>query len=176
MTLASVGGGAAIMGALIQKMPMPPGSRRRMTPLSRSDPVLRFVQSRQRFVRWSQAPRHGGSGLAPDFPSNQPRSRSTLTLMNGTTFPDGVGHVGIVGMVCIACCFLRHRTNVASAPSPVKKTTPGIMVSQSCGLSYHQNNMNTPTLNQRALRMKWPPSRWISALSHAATVRQKASQ
>jgi len=31
------------------------GSRRRMTPLSRSDPVLRFVLSRQRFVRWSQA-------------------------------------------------------------------------------------------------------------------------
>jgi hypothetical protein len=28
------------------------GSRRRMAPLSRSDPVLRFVRSRQRFVRW----------------------------------------------------------------------------------------------------------------------------
>ena len=27
------------------------------TPLGRSDPVLRFVRSRQRFVRWSQAPR-----------------------------------------------------------------------------------------------------------------------
>src|SRR5262245_60937727 len=38
-----------------------------MTPLSRADPVLRFVRSRQRFVRWSQAPRHGGSGLAPDL-------------------------------------------------------------------------------------------------------------
>ena len=40
------GRGAAIMGALVQKMPMPPGR----TPLSRSDPVLRFVRLRQRFV------------------------------------------------------------------------------------------------------------------------------
>jgi len=36
------------------------GSRRRMTPLSRSDPVLRFVRPRQRFVRrcheWKKAP------------------------------------------------------------------------------------------------------------------------
>jgi len=31
------------------------GSRRRMTPLSRSDRAQRFVLSRQRFVRWSQA-------------------------------------------------------------------------------------------------------------------------
>src|SRR5262249_13264265 len=74
-------------------------SRRRMTPLSRSDPALNIVLSRQRFVRWSQGPRHGGSGLAPDFPSNQPRLRSTLTLMKGTTFSgDGVGDVGIVGI------------------------------------------------------------------------------
>src|SRR5262249_17105686 len=36
------------------------------TPLSRSDAVLGFVRLRQRFVRWSQAPRHGGSGLAPN--------------------------------------------------------------------------------------------------------------
>ena len=51
MTLASAGGGAATMGALVQKMPNAAGSRRRMTPLSRSDPVLRFVLPRQRFVR-----------------------------------------------------------------------------------------------------------------------------
>ena len=55
MTLASAGGGAATMGALVQKMPNAAGSRRRMASLSRSDPVLRFVRSRQRFVRWSQA-------------------------------------------------------------------------------------------------------------------------
>src|SRR5215471_6926611 len=53
-------------------------------------------------------------------------------------------------MVCIACCFLRHRTNVASTPRPVKKTIPGIMVSQSCGLSVHQNNMNTDVEPERA--------------------------
>jgi hypothetical protein len=27
-----------------------------MAPLSRSNPVLRFVRSRQRFIRWTQAP------------------------------------------------------------------------------------------------------------------------
>src|SRR5262249_23733106 len=36
MTLASVGGGAATTGALVQKMPMPAGL---MTPVSRSGPV-----------------------------------------------------------------------------------------------------------------------------------------
>jgi len=162
MTLASVGGGAAIMGALIQKMPMPPGSRRRMTPLSRSDPVLRFVQSRQRFVRWSQAPRHGGSGLAPDFPSNQPRSRSTFTLMNGTTFPDGVvGHVGIVGIVgtaCIARCLLRHRTNVPSAPKPTTQAEPFSHLSkaQGSGITFspcHQHNIPKPRQAQIAARI-----------------------
>src|SRR5215510_14060570 len=42
MTWASVGGGATTTDG--------------PTPLSRSDPVLRFVLPRQRFVRWSQAP------------------------------------------------------------------------------------------------------------------------
>ena len=39
-------------------------SRRRSlaTPLSRSDPILRFVRLRQRFVRRSQAPRQGRPG------------------------------------------------------------------------------------------------------------------
>src|SRR6516162_8265606 len=41
---------AVFTSASVQNMPMPPGSRRRMTPLSRPDPVLRFVLSRQRFV------------------------------------------------------------------------------------------------------------------------------
>jgi hypothetical protein len=54
MTLASVGGGAATMGALVQNMPMPLGLGGVMTPLSRSDPVLKFVRSRQKFVRRSQ--------------------------------------------------------------------------------------------------------------------------
>jgi hypothetical protein len=44
-----------------------PGRRSLATPLGRSGPAQRFVQSRQRFVRWSQTPRHGGSGLAPDL-------------------------------------------------------------------------------------------------------------
>src|SRR5215467_5821416 len=37
------------------------------TPLSRSDPVLRFVRSRQRSVRRSQAPRDGGRALGSDL-------------------------------------------------------------------------------------------------------------
>src|SRR5262249_40758670 len=38
------------------------GSRRRMTPVSRPDPVLRFVRSRQRFVRRCQpGPPHGAA-------------------------------------------------------------------------------------------------------------------
>src|SRR5262245_4705631 len=48
-----------------------------MTPLSRSAPVLRFVRSGQKFVCWSQAPRHGGS-------DGQNLRRPTLT----DTFPD----------------------------------------------------------------------------------------
>ena|SRR6516164_260985 len=50
MTWAFVGGGAATMGALVQNMPMPPGLGG-VTLLSRSDRGLRFVRSRQRFVR-----------------------------------------------------------------------------------------------------------------------------
>src|SRR5215510_2835335 len=42
ITWASVGGGATTTGG--------------PTPLSRSDPILRFVRSRQRFVRWSHCP------------------------------------------------------------------------------------------------------------------------
>ena len=38
-----------------QKYANASGSRRRMAPLSRSDPVLRFVRSRQRFVHLRQA-------------------------------------------------------------------------------------------------------------------------
>ena len=37
--------------------------------------------------------------------------------MTGAIFPGasgGVGHVGIIGMVCITCCFLRHRTEVGT--------------------------------------------------------------
>ena len=41
--------------------------RRAERPSGRSDRGLGFVRSRQRFVRRSQAPRHGGSGLAPDL-------------------------------------------------------------------------------------------------------------
>src|SRR5262249_3691887 len=40
------------------------GSRRRITPLSRSDPVLRFVRSRQRFVRWGQGLTEIGGALS----------------------------------------------------------------------------------------------------------------
>src|SRR5262249_3525134 len=135
------------------------------------------------FVRWSQGPRHGGSGLAPDFPSNQPRLRSTLTLMKGTTFSgDGVGHVGIVGIVgCIVCCFLHHRTNVASAPKPTTQAEPfsHSWKSQGSGITsepFHQNSIPHPMLSQMALLMKLPLNRWPIALSHAATVRKNAPQ
>ena len=39
------------MGALVQENANASGSRRRMAPVSRSAPVLRFVRLRQRFVR-----------------------------------------------------------------------------------------------------------------------------
>src|SRR5262249_5547259 len=102
-------------------------------------------------------------GLAPNFPSNQPRLRSTLTLMNGTTFPDGVvGHVGIVGIVgtaCIACCFLHHRTNVASTPTPTKTAEPRNHASKSlgCGITSvpcHQASIPAPRLAQMLALMK----------------------
>ena len=56
MTLASVGGGCRHHGCPGPKNANASRSRRRMTPLSRSDPVLRFVRLRQRFVRWSHGP------------------------------------------------------------------------------------------------------------------------
>jgi hypothetical protein len=55
MTLASVGGAAATHGRPGPKNANASGSRRRTTPLSRSDLVLRFVRLRQRFVRLRQA-------------------------------------------------------------------------------------------------------------------------
>ena len=55
---------------------MPPESRRRMTPLSRSDPVQRFVRQRQRFVRW------GHSGLEAGPNSRKPATPDPyLTLI-----------------------------------------------------------------------------------------------
>jgi hypothetical protein len=48
------GWGTTTGGALVQNTPMPPGLGG-MTPLSRSDPVLRFVRSGQRFVCGTQA-------------------------------------------------------------------------------------------------------------------------
>src|SRR5262249_31067112 len=39
-------------------------SRRRITPVSRSDPALRFVRLRQRFVRWGQGLTEIGGALS----------------------------------------------------------------------------------------------------------------
>src|SRR5262245_19248390 len=52
--------------------------------------------------------------------------------MTGAIFPvasAGGVHTGIVGMDCIAS-FLRHRTNVASAPKPTRTEAPGMKLSR----------------------------------------------
>src|SRR5262245_7313148 len=105
------------------------------------------------------------------------RSRSALVaLTNGTTFPTASAGVVHAGTADISFRFLWYRTNVPSAPKLVKKTIPGIIVSQSCGLSNHQNNMNTPALNQRAPLINCSLHRWTIALNHAHKVKQKANQ
>jgi hypothetical protein len=51
------------------------------TPLSRSDPVLRFVHSRQKFVRWSQARVATVSGgYSPPTPGRAPHERVVILL------------------------------------------------------------------------------------------------
>src|SRR5262249_38821000 len=99
--------------------------------------------------------------------------------MIGVIFPVasvGIVHTGIVGMACIACRFLQWRANAASEPRATKKQAKGMKLSQSCGLSNHQNNSHVPTLNQMAVRIKLPSSRWPSALSHASIVKHPATQ
>jgi len=63
-------------------------------------------------------------------------------------------------MACIACCFLRHRTNVPSAPKPTTQAEPFSHLSKSQGSGItsepcHQNNIPHPMLNQMLARMKW---------------------
>ena len=87
-------------------------------------------------------------------------------------------HTGIVGMACIACCFLRHRTNAASAPKATITAEPCNHLSKSQGSGImsepcHQNSIPHPMLNQMLARMKLPLKRWPIALNHATALMLK---